>query len=231
MAKFCTKCGSPLEDGKKCKCESEKVVVKTNTSSNFTDLLKKYVDLVKESFKKPVDVVKENATEDNFNLSLISIGITSISMGLFICLIIKNMFGGFSGMVEIPYVKVFLVGFITIAAMISILACTTYLLIEKVFKANTSIKKMFVLFGLSSIILAVAFLVASVLALVDINIMVPYTVIAIGGILWFAYNIKGIEYYSKLNINYVGYVMAISYAVTSVAIYFLLENVIVKILM
>jgi len=231
MAKFCTKCGSPLEEGQTCKCESVKKEVKTNKSSSFTDLLKNYVELVKKSFKNPIDVLKENATEDSFNLSLISIGVSSIAMGLLICLMVKSMLSGFGSMVEIPYVKVFLLGFVTMASMIAILALVSYLLIEKVFKSNTSIKKMFVLFGLSSIIITVALLIASILSLIELDMMILYAVVAVGSMLWFAYNIKGIEFYSKLNLNYIGYAIVASYGVTSVAIYYLITEVFAKILM
>lgn len=231
MAKFCTKCGSPLEEGQTCKCESIKKEVKTNKSSSFTDLLKNYVEIVKKSFKNPIDVLKENATEDNFNLSLVSIGVASIAMGLLICLLVKSMLSGFGSMVEIPYIKVFLLGFVTMASMISIIAVVSYLLIEKVFKANTSIKKMFVLFGLSSIILTVALLAASILAIIELNMMIIYAVVAVGSMLWFVYNVKGIEFYSKLNLNYIGYVIVVSYGVASIAIYYLIKEVFTKILM
>jgi len=231
MAKFCTKCGSPLEEGQTCKCESVKKEVKTNKSSDFTSLLKNYIEIVKKFFKNPIDILKENASEDNFNLSLVSIGASSIAMGLFICLIVKNMLSGFGSMVEIPYIKVFLLGFITMASMIAILALVSYLLIEKVFKANTTIKKMFVLFGLSSIIITVALLIASILSLIELDMMILYAVVAVGSMLWFAYNIKGIEFYSKLNLNYIGYAIVASYGVTSVAIYYLITEVFAKILM
>ena len=88
MAKFCTKCGSPLEEGKPCKCESEKKEVKNVSSSNFVELLKEYLNVVKGMVKKPIDTLKEKNDESNFNLALVSIGVTSIIFGFVMCFII-----------------------------------------------------------------------------------------------------------------------------------------------
>lgn len=231
MAKFCTKCGSPLEEGKPCKCESEKKEVKNVSSSNFVELLKEYLEVVKGMLKKPIDTLKAKNDESNFNLALVSIGITSIILGFVMCFLIKSMMGGLSGLVDIPYVKVFLVGFITMAAMISIMALIAYVIIDKLLKSETSIKKMFILFGLSSIILAEVLIIAALLTIFEINAVVTYAVIAIGSLLWFAYTLKGIESYSKINVNMIGYTMAATNATTMLIMYYLIKNVIVKILM
>ena len=43
MAKFCTKCGKPLKDGKPCSCsvKEEKVIEEKNENNN--ELISKYV--------------------------------------------------------------------------------------------------------------------------------------------------------------------------------------------
>ena len=231
MAKFCTKCGSPLEEGKPCKCESEKKEVKNVSSSNFVELLKEYLNVVKGMVKKPIDTLKEKNDESNFNLSLVSIGVTSIILGFVMCFIIKSMMGGLSGLVDIPYVKVFLVGFITMAAMISVMALIAYVIVDKLLKSETSIKKMFILFGLSSIVFAEVLIIAALLAIFEINATVIYIIMAIGALLWFAYNLRGIESYSKIDVNMIGYTMAATNATTMLIMYYLIKNVIVKILM
>ncbi len=228
MAKFCTKCGSPLEDGKQCKCERKEV---KKVSCNFGELLKEYLDVVKSMFKNPIDTLKEKKDESNFNLALISICITSIILGLVMCFTVKNIIGGFYGFVEVPYVKIFFVGFITMAAMISIMALIAFVIVEKLLKSETSIKKMFILFGLSSIVFAEVLILAALLAIFEINATVIYCVVAIGALLWFAYNLNGIEFYSKLNINMIGYTLALTDAVTLFILYYLIKNVIIKILM
>ncbi len=231
MAKFCTKCGSPLEEGKPCKCESEKKEVKNVSSSNFVELLKEYLDVVKGMAKKPIDTLKEKNDESNFNLALVSIGVTSIILGFVMCFIIKSMMSGLAGLVDIPYVKVFLVGFVTMAAMISVMALIAYVIVDKLLKSETSIKKMFILFGLSSIVFAEVLIIAALLAVFEISATVIYIVIAIGALLWFAYNLKGIESYSKIDVNMIGYTMAVTDATTMLIMYYLIKNVIAKILM
>ena len=231
MAKFCTKCGSPLEEGKPCKCESEKKEVKNVSSSNFVELLKEYLDVVKGMVKKPIDTLKEKNDESNFNLALVSIGVTSIILGFVMCFIIKSMMSGLAGLVDIPYVKVFLVGFVTMAAMISVMALIAYVIVDKLLKSETSIKKMFILFGLSSIVFAEVLIIAALLAVFEISATVIYIVIAIGALLWFAYNLKGIESYSKIDVNMIGYTMAVTDATTMLIMYYLIKNVIAKILM
>ena len=50
MAKFCTKCGKPLKDGKPCDCEKESV-------SN-DNVVGDYLDILKGMFKNPSKVLK-----------------------------------------------------------------------------------------------------------------------------------------------------------------------------
>ncbi len=232
MTKFCTKCGSPLEDGKPCKCE--KVVKETKkevkSNSNFVDLLKEYLDVVKKTFSKPIDVLKENASEDKFNLSLVAIAIFGIVIGLFVCLIIKNTLGIYSGLVEIPYFKIFLVSLVLGAGTITIMALVGYVVVDKLFKGETSIKKMFVLFGLSSTIASVAILLSALCTLLELNVTITYAIIALGSLLNLSYTIKGIEYYSKLNINTIGYSIVLTNGVTSVIVYYIAKEILPKIL-
>ena len=88
MAKFCTKCGKPLKDGKPCDCEKN---IKENTS-NVNNIMDNCLSILKGMFKNPSKTLKEEATEDNFNLSLISIVINAIVFGLTIHFLISNIF-------------------------------------------------------------------------------------------------------------------------------------------
>ena len=117
------------------------------------------------------------------------------------------------------------------AAMISVMALIAYVIVDKLLKSETSIKKMFILFGLSSIVFAEVLIIAALLAVFEVNATVTYIVIAIGALLWFAYNLKGIESYSKIDVNMIGYTMAVTDATTMLIMYYLIKNVIAKILM
>ena len=88
MAKFCTKCGKPLKDGKPCDCEKN---IKEDTS-NVNNIMDNCLSILKGMFKNPSKTLKEEANEDNFNLSLISIIINAIVFGLTIHFLISNIF-------------------------------------------------------------------------------------------------------------------------------------------
>ncbi len=102
MAKFCTKCGKPLVDGKPCSCSLEKVEEKekvveqeeervsskrnvedsdTDTSVDFSGILNDYVSIVKGIFKKPKETLKKYCTEAYFNVACLSIILNAIVFG------------------------------------------------------------------------------------------------------------------------------------------------------
>lgn len=224
MAKFCTECGSELNEGKCPKCKTEKI-----NNIDFVASLKKYVEIFKSSFTKPATILKENNIEDNFIVGLISCGITSILGGLFICAIIKTTFSGFGSFVEIPYLKVFIIGFLLIALILSSIALIGYLVFDKLFKAKTSIKKLFTFVGLSSTTLTVALLISSILALISLNEMsanIIFALIAISSLLWMVNMVRGYEnYITKIDENKLGYSFAIIYSITIMITYFLTNNI------
>lgn len=240
MAKFCSKCGKPLEDGKPCSCEG---TVKTSSTSQkgFGEMLKEYWELVKNVFKKPVTIVEENASEDKFGVALISMGASGAVMGLFLCLLMKKLvgalvsgFGSLSSSIDVPYVKFFLMGFVVMAGTFALMAAIGYFVFGTMFKANTSIKKMFVLVGLTSIIETVALAGCSVLALFELSEVIIYCMaglVAASSILSIVYFVKGVDKYAKIDADKLGYAVAITYLVTSVAVYLITQNVLPSIMM
>ena len=63
MAKFCTKCGKKLEDGKPCDCckkeVKKEVVVESKTNGfDFNECVNSYIEMVKGIFVKPIDTIK-----------------------------------------------------------------------------------------------------------------------------------------------------------------------------
>ena len=68
MAKFCTKCGAELTDGKCPKCKEEKSVKKVETTSNgdFVSSLKDCLTALKKIVTKPIEVIEEFVTENKF---------------------------------------------------------------------------------------------------------------------------------------------------------------------
>ena len=89
MAKFCTKCGKPLKDGKPCDCEKNQ----TNDSETTENtILNDLINLIKNMFKNPSSTLAKEANEHNFNLSLVSIGINALMFGLVIHFLLTNIF-------------------------------------------------------------------------------------------------------------------------------------------
>lgn len=84
MAKFCTWCGKPLEDGKPCDCEQNQIQQSQPEKTNASNLVNDYFDIVKGMFKAPVKTLKKYANQENFNLALISIGINAILFGIMV---------------------------------------------------------------------------------------------------------------------------------------------------
>ena len=63
MAKFCTKCGKEIEEGKTCSCEKE---VKRETSKTEIDIKESFIDclnIIKKIFVKPFETVEKFAVE------------------------------------------------------------------------------------------------------------------------------------------------------------------------
>lgn len=226
MAKFCTNCGKELVDGVCPNCSNKS----SQSSNGFGSIMKEYWEAVKKTFIKPIDLLKENNSEDKFLVGLVSMGVSGILGGLFMCAIIKSMFGSFGSLVQIPYLKIFFVGLLSFAALFAATALAGYLIFDKLFKSKTSIKKMFVLVGLSSIIISVALAASTLLAFISLTeatLNIIIILIALSSLLWMVYMIKGYENYAtKLDDNKFGYAFAIVYGVTYVLLYFYINNII-----
>ena len=232
MAKFCSNCGKELVDGVCSKCGSSK-----KEANSFVDIMKKYWELLKESVKKPFDVVKNNNSEDNFIVALISMGVTSILGGVFMCAVIKSLFGGFGDFIDIPYVKVWLCGFLVFAILLAAMALVGYVIFDKCFKANTSIKKMFVLVGLSQMTLSFAIVIITILGFIlsgdnaETITNIIYVVLLFSTALWTANLIKGAEHYiGKIDTNKFVYAYATLYSIVIVITYLCIKEVIPAIL-
>ena len=234
MAKFCTKCGKPLEEGKPCECSN---VIKTTANNLFSECL----EIVKSFLKKPIDTLEENVDDSKFNSSLIMIGINAIAVGLFVLVLVKELLGSMVGLMmgfssygsmiglgttaqmNIPYVKYFFIAFVVAIIVTLLIALCSYLLAEKVFKGNTTIKKMVTLFGFSSIISTVSLIAAAILSFV--NITIGMLVYVAGSLLNTYYNYKGLEFACNVDRNKLGYVLMPSILAVSLVVGYLLPKI------
>ena len=84
MAKFCTKCGKKLEEGKKCSCSKVEVVKEETVTigTNANEIVNSLIDIVKGIFVKPIDTIKKYSDDANMVLGFILIAITSLITGI-----------------------------------------------------------------------------------------------------------------------------------------------------
>lgn len=194
MAKFCTKCGKPLQDGKPCSCtakEEKKISVKMQVAedeeekddSKFGSMLDDFIAIIKGMFKKPVNTIEKYSSVKNYNLALVSIVINLVLFGLlghvFIdnCLknvgfSLNNIEGLISGIDEnITSMNNLNIGLkcgigmgIVSLCMIGVL----YLMHNEVYKKKINIKKIIVLIGITEVFLSVGYLLSMIVSFISL---------------------------------------------------------------
>lgn len=243
MAKFCTKCGKKLEEGKPCDCEKkvevtiekkeEKKEPKTE-GFDIQDCFNSYLEILKNIFTKPVDTIKKFAIEENFILGLIAILINSFVSGIFVYCFVKEAFGSFtSGMgmyglafgmgVEIPFLRVVIYGTIFMIASFLMTALMIYVLAGSLFKDDMNFKRAVALVGTCSVFTAVTTLGCVILAFVSIE-LVAY-VVFVAGILYFAHLYHGLVEITTFDRNKLAYVFTGTIAVTLFVVYYILPKI------
>ena len=237
MAKFCTKCGKELVDGKECSCQKNtKVETTTSGSSIVNDLL----NLVKGMFTAPVDTMKSFINESNFNNALISLGASAIAAAIMICVLCKEMVGlffdvafgsvGLSGLsgfgassIEIPYMKIAMITIVTVCATYALIAGIAYLISAKLFKNNTSYKAMLTWLGANAGLTVVVYLVTAIC--IFINYTLALIVFAIGSLLNTCYMYKGLKYACDTDENKLAYVYVPSVLIAAFIIGYLVPKI------
>ena len=192
MAKFCTKCGKELKDGKTCSCE--KTVKKEVVATETVDVKQSFMDclnVVKGIFTKPFEVIEKFVTENKFVTGIIMAVIAAVSTGLYKIATLKNMYsadssassfnssdlsdlfssalsGDISSALQEPdYLKEFMTTFVTNLAEYALIAAIGYLVIAKLFKGTASLKQVVSAVGISLSVVLCANLVNSVLVFID----------------------------------------------------------------
>ena len=175
MAKFCTKCGTALENEKCPKCDVEqKAEVKeevktTKTSTETVDFKESFMDclnILKKVFIKPAETVKEFVTDNKFATGIIMILITALLAGVCQIASIRSAVGS-SSYVEPDYLKEFMTTFAYSAAEYAIMAVVGYIVVTQLFKGKITIKEMFCLIGVAFSAVLVGFAVCSIIVFID----------------------------------------------------------------
>lgn len=193
MAKFCTKCGTPLEDGKCPKCKEEtKKEVKTTTSTETVDVKESFMDclnILKKIFTKPFEAIKDFVSDNKFVAGIIMIVVTAISTGLYKIATLKNMFDATSGSkfnandlgdylnaalsgnsfgpAKPDYVSEFFKTFAYNLVEYAAIALIGYLVVSKIFKGSATIKQMVAAVGIALSVVLLANLANSIIIFLD----------------------------------------------------------------
>jgi len=241
MAKFCTKCGKELADGKACDCEKKDVGKKVASSSNgfdFNETVNNYVALIKGIFTKPADTIKKYATSDNFVLGIICLVINCLISGLFVyCLASEAIslvysiiglgfgsLGGFGGYsFEVPFIQTFLTGFAFIAVFLVVLALMIFVIANVIMKDKINVKQSFSLVGVLSVFTTITTLL--VILLVYINITVMLIVMLLAMVFFFTYLYQGLSDITKVDKNKLAYVFVPAIGVTTFVVVYILPKI------
>lgn len=195
MAKFCTKCGSEMVDGKcpKCKEVKEEVVVATTGTVDVKQSFMDCLEVLKGIFTKPFEVIKKFVVDNKFVTGIILVVMAAISSGIYKMAELKNpgamtssgkidindftslLGSGLSGN-EPEYLKEFMTTFVTSLAEYALIAVIGYLVVSKLFKGSASIKEMISAVGVSLVLVIVANLLNSILSFVDAEVVQRYII-------------------------------------------------------
>ena len=196
MAKFCTKCGKPLEEGKVCECsqavtkETTVVAPSTNQNANI-DIKESCMDCVnvfKKIFTKPFEAIKEFVCENKFIAGIIMVVLAALSSGLYKIATLKSMYSStnsdsfnmsdFSSLLESAlsgnlttaepeYLKEFFTSFATNLAEYALIILIGYLIITKVLKSTVSWKQIITAVAISVSVVLVGNVINSGLVFID----------------------------------------------------------------
>lgn len=223
MAKFCTRCGKTLEEGKACECVStmNTPVNQTNGTSNidFNRGFNDYIDIIKGIFVKPADTIKAFTKSNKGLLGGVAILINCLVTGLFFYFFcsksmtgLMSLFMGgygsyssyFSSALEVPFARTFFMGFLFVAAWFLVAALIILLFANPIFKDKMDIKKAFALVGTCSVFTTLT----TVLAIVCTFISIPFTIVVLllGAGFYLTHLYQGLSDSTNINKNKLIYV-------------------------
>ena len=202
--------------------------------SKAKNILNDCLAVIKGFFKKPVTTIEANADDSKFTNALALAGVFAVSVMAFVLVVLgdiystleKNMTMG--GLVEapeleVPYIKVGLITFITVAGTLALMALLAWLILAKLFKVNTTYKKVFGIYAVSSIISAAAALVATVCTFIDYRI--AFIVLGLGIALNTHYVSVTMKAAGQADENKLGYVVVVAQYVALFVVAFLLYKI------
>ena len=219
MAKFCTKCGKPLEDGKKCDCEKENKTEEQVVENNLVD---GSLDIFKRIFVNPLKTVKKYANgNNNLTLSLILSLINIIIFGLFFYFLLNSLAEGLMSNIlgiglslgaEIDFMKTFFAGILGMALALLLIASITTLFASVIFKGKGTFKDYITLTGIITPISSAALIVAIICSFISYKLALA--IAFIGAVIYFVTFVQSMIDIYKVNKERISYIVAITIAST-----------------
>ena len=202
--------------------------------SKAKNILNDCLAVIKGFFKKPVTTIEANADDSKFTNALALAGVFAVSVMAFVLVVLGDIYSTLEktmtmgGLVEapeleVPYVKVGLITFITVAGTLALMALLAWLILAKLFKVNTTYKKVFGIYAVSSIISAAAALVATVCTFIDYRI--AFIVLGLGIALNTHYVSVTMKAAGQADENKLGYVVVVAQYVALFVVTFLLYKI------
>lgn len=186
MAKFCTKCGKPLEEGKKCNCQEgqvEELLSNENNQkkSNSNEIIEQLLTVLKGTFKNPITTIKEIRKDNYFITGLITLGVNALAIALFIAGLLKSVLetiinqnsitstiNSLSGTKSNVDINVFGLGFkifLLVVIFYGIYSLIAWLITNKIMKKNNTYKQIIATMSVPATISALSMLASWLLLL------------------------------------------------------------------
>lgn len=151
-------------------------------NSQIGEIINKFVNIIKNMFKKPVNTIKENLKLDNFNLAIGSIVLNAIIFGLFVHMFIDSCLKPFGvnlnnienlittisdNLVNLKNLNIGPKCAFGMGIVSGLIILILYLMHTQVYKKNLNIKKIVVLTGICEAFFSVGLVIAMVASLIS----------------------------------------------------------------
>lgn len=231
MAKFCTRCGKKLEDGKPCSCVNDVVENSNNTNIDINKGFNDFIGLIAGIFVKPADTIKKYSKKDKWLMGVIILAVNCLIGGLLLyCLCLRTGATSlvssikstvFGSSYRVPFIQPFFGGLFGVAFYFGIIAMGIFLFANVIYKAKYSIKETFALTGSCSIILLMVSILAILISFASAYVAMAF--VLIGVLFYLLYLYQGVSDVTNLDKNKLIYAYTPAVVVATVILYIIVN--------
>ena len=231
MAKFCTRCGKPLEDGKPCSCVNDAVENSNNTNIDINKGFNDFIGLIAGIFVKPADTIKKYSKKDKWLMGVIILAVNCLIGGLLLyCLCLRTGATSlvssikstvFGSSYRVPFIQPFFGGLFGVAFYFGIIAMGIFLFASVIYKSKYSIKETFALTGSCSIILLMVSILAILISFASAYVAMAF--VLIGVLFYLLYLYQGVSDVTNLDKNKLIYAYTPAVVVATVILYIIVN--------